>query len=96
MTQKLLYDALFGPEDPTSLMMKTEKPTQSHRNITQRWLMNFCPRIFHQTIPCGFSKMVLRPTQQWLASLWRIKYTRMPCTSHARGGRIYFECAGKI
>ena len=38
MTQKLLYGALFGPEeslDPTSLRMKTEKPSQSHWNITQ-------------------------------------------------------------
>jgi len=39
MTQKLPYGALFGPEgslDPTSLRMKTEKPSQSHRNVTQR------------------------------------------------------------
>jgi len=39
MTQKLPYGALFGPEeslDPTSLRMKTEKPPQSHHNITQR------------------------------------------------------------
>ena len=39
MTQNLPYGALFGPEaslDPTSLRMKTEKPSQSHRNVTQR------------------------------------------------------------
>jgi len=38
MTQKLPYSALFGPEDsldPTSIGMKAEKPSQSHRNITQ-------------------------------------------------------------
>ena len=73
MTQKLPYGALFGPEeslDPTSLRMKTEKPLQSHHNVTQRWSMNFCPWIFHQTmVPCGFNNMVLRPTRQWLPSL---------------------------
>ena len=72
MIRKLQYGALFGPEeslDPTSWRMKTEKPSQSHRNVTQRWSMNFCLRIFHQTMaPCGFNKMVLRPTRQWLAS----------------------------
>jgi len=39
MTQKLPYGVLFGPEeslDPTSLRVKTEKPSQSHRNFTQR------------------------------------------------------------
>jgi len=38
-TQKLPYGALFRPEeslDPTSLRMKTEKPSRSHRNVTQR------------------------------------------------------------
>jgi len=73
MIQKLPYGALFGPEeslDPASLRMKTEKLPQSHHNLTQRWSMNFCPRIFHQImVPCGFNKMVLRPTRQWLASL---------------------------
>ena len=73
MTQKLPHGVLFGPEeslDLTSLRIKTEKPSQSHRNVTQRWSMNFCHRIFHQTmVPCGFNKMVLRPTRQWLASL---------------------------
>jgi hypothetical protein len=37
--QRPTYGALFGPEeslDPTSLRMKTEKPPQSHRNLTQR------------------------------------------------------------
>ena len=37
MTQKLPYGVLFGPGeslDSTSLRMKTEKPSQSHRNIT--------------------------------------------------------------
>jgi len=44
--------------------------TQARRNVTQRWSMNFYPRIFHQTVlPCGFNKMVLRPTRLWLASL---------------------------
>jgi len=36
---KVPYGALFGPEeslDPTSLRMKTEKPSQSHRNVTHR------------------------------------------------------------
>ena len=73
MTQKLPCGALFGPEeslDPTYLRMKPVKPLQSHRNVTQRWSMNFCPWIFHQTMaPCGFNNMVLRPTRQWLASL---------------------------
>jgi hypothetical protein len=32
--------------------------------------MNFCPRIFHQTVvPCAFNKMVLRPARLRLASL---------------------------
>ena len=73
MTQKLLYGALFGLEesmDHTSLRMKVENPSQLHCNVTQRWSMNFCPRIFHQTtVPCGFNKMVPWPTRQWLASL---------------------------
>ena len=44
MTQKLHFGVLFGPEeslDPTSLRMKMDKPSQSHYNITQRWLINF-------------------------------------------------------
>ena len=73
MTKKLPYRMLFGPEetlDPPSLRMKTEKPSQSHDNVTQRWSMNFCLRIFHQTmVPCAFNKMVLRPIRQWLESL---------------------------
>ena len=39
MTQKLPCGALFGPEESlgaTSLRMETEKPSQSHRNVTQR------------------------------------------------------------
>ena len=44
--------------------------TQLRNNFIQRWSMNFCPRTFHQTVvPCGFNKMVLRPTRLWLASL---------------------------
>jgi len=73
MTKYLPYGALFGPEkslDPTSLRMKTEKPSQSHCSVIQRWSMNFFPRIFHpKTVHCGFNKMVLWPTRQWLASL---------------------------
>jgi hypothetical protein len=45
--------------------------TQSRRNVTQRWSVNFCPRIFHQTVvPCGFNKMVVRPTRLWLRRLF--------------------------
>jgi len=39
MTQKLLFDVVFGPEeslDPTSLRMKADKPSLSYRNIIQR------------------------------------------------------------
>jgi hypothetical protein len=39
LTQKLPYGGLFGPEetlDTTSLRMKTEKPSKSHLNVTQR------------------------------------------------------------
>jgi hypothetical protein len=39
MTHKLLFGVLFGPEeslDPTSLRMKTDKPSLSYRSITQR------------------------------------------------------------
>jgi hypothetical protein len=39
MTQKLLFSVLFGPEesvDPTSLRMKTDKPSQSLHIITER------------------------------------------------------------
>jgi len=39
MTQKLLLGVLFCPEesvDPTSWRMKTDKPSQSHCNVTNR------------------------------------------------------------
>jgi len=39
MSQNLPFGLLFGPEqslDPTSLRMKTDKPSQSHLNVTQR------------------------------------------------------------
>jgi hypothetical protein len=69
MTKKLLFIVLFGPEeslDPASLRMKTDKPSQSYRNITERCSINFYPQSFHQTITCGF---VLRPTWQWLVCM---------------------------
>jgi len=39
MSQKLPFGVLFGPSeslDPTSLRMKTDKPSQSHLDVTQR------------------------------------------------------------
>jgi hypothetical protein len=39
MSQKLSFGVLFGPEqslDPTSLRMKTDKPSHSHLNVTRR------------------------------------------------------------
>jgi len=38
VTQKVLFGVLFGPEEslhPPSLRIKTDKPSQSHRNATR-------------------------------------------------------------
>ena len=44
LTQMLSFGVLFRQDesmDPTSLTTKMGQPSQSHRNATQRWSMNF-------------------------------------------------------
>jgi len=47
----------FEDEDGKAITVTLQRYTEM--------INDFCPRIFHQTIvPCGFNKMVLRPTRQ--------------------------------